>query len=88
MKEAKWNLTKSTRLKRTRGISFEDIIRGRLIAIKEHPKKSHQGMLLFEFKKYIWVVPFVEEKDYIFLKTLYPSRKYTKIYKELCDEKN
>ena len=83
MKEAKWNLTKSARLKRTRGISFEDIIRGRLVAVKEHPKKSHQGMLLFEFKKYIWVVPFVEEKDYIFLKTLYPSRKYTKIYKEV-----
>ena len=83
MKEAKWNLTKSARLKRTRGISFEDIIGGRLVAVKEHPKKSHQGLLLFEYKKYIWVVPFVEENDYLFLKTLYPSRKYTKIYKEV-----
>jgi hypothetical protein len=37
--------------------------------------------MLFEYKKYIWVVPFVEEKDYYFLKTLFPSRKYTKIFK-------
>ena len=82
MKEINWNITKSARLKRTRGAAFEDIIKGRLIAVKEHPKKLHQGMLLFEFKKYIWVVPFVEDKGCIFLKTLYPSRKYTKIYKE------
>jgi len=34
------------------------------------------------YKKYIWIVPFVRDEDgTIFLKTLYPSRKYTKIYK-------
>jgi len=26
------------------------------------------------------LVPYVEENDYIFLKTIYPSRKYTAIY--------
>ncbi|PJC46521.1 MAG: hypothetical protein CO036_02400 [Candidatus Omnitrophica bacterium CG_4_9_14_0_2_um_filter_43_12] len=37
--------------------------------------------MLFKYKGYIWVVPYVEEKDYIFLKTLYPSRKFTKFYR-------
>ena len=38
--------------------------------------------MLFKLKGYIWIVPYVEEKDYIFLKTLYPSRKFTKLYKK------
>ncbi|MDP8248437.1 MAG: hypothetical protein P9M00_09900 [Candidatus Tritonobacter lacicola] len=80
MKEIKWSLLKSERLKRTRGVSFEDIIRGKLIGVKKHPSKKNQYIMLFEYKRYIWVVPYVFEKDYIFLKTLFPSRKYTKEY--------
>ena len=80
MKEIKWSLLKSERLKRTRGVSFEDIIRGKLIGAKKHPSKKNQYIMLFEYKMYIWVVPYVFEKDYIFLKTLFPSRKYTKEY--------
>ncbi|PIR65486.1 MAG: hypothetical protein COU52_04035 [Candidatus Omnitrophica bacterium CG10_big_fil_rev_8_21_14_0_10_43_8] len=38
--------------------------------------------MLFKFKGYIWIVPYVEERDYIFLKTLYASRKFTKLYKK------
>jgi len=82
MKEIRWNLLKSERLKRTRGVSFEEIIKAKLVAIKRHPKKGNQDIMLFEYKSYIWIVPFVEEEVYIFLKTLYPSRKYTHIYKK------
>ena len=82
MKEIRWDLLKSERLKRTRGVSFEEIIQSKLVAIKEHPKKEQQNLMLFQFRGYIWVVPFVEEKDHIFLKTLYPSRKFTKLYKK------
>ena len=81
MKEIKWSLLKNERLKRTRGVSFEEIINSKFLAAKKHPKKEHQNIMLFEYKKYIWVVPYVEEQDHIFLKTLFPSRKYTKIYK-------
>lgn len=81
MKEIKWNLLKSERLKKTRGVSFEDIIKTKLISIKRHHKKENQNVILFEYKHYIWVVPYVEDKTHIFLKTIYPSRKYTKIYK-------
>lgn len=80
MKLIRWNLLKSERLKRIRGISFEEIIRSKLIAVKRHPKREYQDIMLFEYKEYIWIVPFVKSNGEIFLKTLYPSRKYTKIY--------
>ena len=81
MNDLRWNLLKSERLKRTRGASFEDIVQSKLIAVKRHPKKAHQNILLFEYKGYIWLVPYVMSGNEVFLKTLYPSRKYTKLYK-------
>ena len=83
MREIRWNLLKSERLKRTRGVSFEEILQTKLIAVKRHPKKHHQDIMLFEYKNYIWVVPFVQEGDgSFFLKTLYPSRQATRIYRK------
>ena len=82
MKAIRWNLLKSERLKRTRGVSFEEIIAGKLIDVKIHPMRDNQQIMLFEYRSYIWVVPFVEADDHIFLKTMYPSRKFTKIYKK------
>lgn len=81
MKELRWDLLKSERLKKTRGVSFEEIIQSKLIAVKRHPKKEHQSIMLFEYRRYIWVVPYVESGDEIFLKTLYPSRQYTRMHK-------
>ncbi|HLG18584.1 MAG TPA: toxin [Bdellovibrionota bacterium] len=81
MKSLRWSLLKSGRLKKARGASFEEILEAKLIAVKQHPKKAHQNIMLFEYKGYIWVVPYVETTTEIFLKTLYPSRNYTKKYK-------
>ena len=81
MKDIRWNALKSERLKRTRGVSFEDLLQSKLIAVMRHPKRVQQSILLFEHKKYVWVVPYIESGNEIFLKTLYPSRKYTKMYK-------
>ena len=81
VKEIRWNLLKGERLKRTRGVSFEEILRARLMAIRKHPKKENQKVMLFEYRGYIWVVPFVENENEIFLKTLYPSRLYTRTYR-------
>lgn len=78
MKELRWDLKKNEQLKRIRGVSFEDLINSELVEIVEHPTRKNQKIVLFKYKKYIWVVPFVEEKDCYFLKTLFPSRKYTK----------
>jgi hypothetical protein len=82
MKEIKWSHLKSERLKRTRGVSFEEIISAELIAVKRHHARENQNIMLFKYRGYIWIVPYIEEKQRIFLKTLYPSRKYTKIYKK------
>ena len=81
MKELRWNLLKSERLKRTRGVSFEELTRAKLIDVTEHPKNPQQALMLFEYQRYIWVVPFIETDKEIFLKTLYPSRKFTRMYK-------
>ena len=78
----RWNLVKSARLKRTRGVSFEEIVEAKLVGIREHPNRDDQHLLIFDYRGYIWIVPFIMEEESIFLKTLYPSRKYQKLYKK------
>ncbi len=73
---------KNERLKKVRGASFEDITGAKLIDIGEHHRKEGQSIMFFEYKNYIWAVPYVEDESHIFLKTLYPSRKYTRIYRK------
>lgn len=75
--ELRWSLVKSERLKRTRGASFEELVRSKLIAVKRPPTRRHQDLMLFEYKGCLWVVPLVQDAHGLFLKTLYPSRKYT-----------
>ena len=83
MQNIRWNLLKSERLKKTRGVSFEDILHGKLVAVKKNPARKDQNIMLFEYKRYIWIVPFIiEENGDLFLKTLFPSRKYTKMFRE------
>ncbi|MBX7149878.1 toxin [bacterium] len=82
MRELNWDLEKSKKLKKSRGVSFEELIQGHLLAVKKHPTRKQQQILLFEYENYIWVVPCVVTRHEIFLKTLFPSRKYTKLWKE------
>ena len=79
--EFKWNALKNERLKKTRGVSFEEIVLAQFVDIEKHPSNEFQERMFFEWKGYIWVVPFVREGGAIFLKTVYPSRKHTKKYK-------
>jgi len=81
MKEFIWDEEKSRKLKEKRGVSFEEIIDSKFIGIEEHHSRKNQFVMLFEYKNYIWVVPCVITRGYTFLKTLFPSRKYTKKYK-------
>ena len=80
--EIRWNELKNMRLKLTRGVSFEEILKEKWIATVPHPKRTGQRVFLFERQGYIWVAPFVEDENGIFLKTLYPSRDYTRLYKK------
>jgi hypothetical protein len=88
VKDIRWNALKNERLKKTRGVSFDDLLNSRLIGVFNHPARENQKLMLFEYKSYIWVVPFIDETDYYFLKTLFPSRKYTKLVKEQKHAKN
>lgn len=82
MKDIRWSSLKSARLKRTRGVSFEEIIASKLIDIRKHPNNKDQKILVYQYKRYLWAVPYVEDGDMIFLKTIYPSRKLIKLYKK------
>jgi len=78
----RWSPVKSARLKRIRGVSFEEILKGELLDISENSGRNGQHILVFDYCNYIWIAPCVIEKEEIFLKTLYRSRKYKKIYKK------
>jgi len=83
-----WNEEKNILLKQERGVSFERIVvaieEGHLLDILEHPNKDKYKnliILVVEIEDYAFCIPCVTEKDGdFFMKTLYPSRKYTKQY--------
>ncbi|MCX5697359.1 MAG: toxin [Candidatus Omnitrophica bacterium] len=78
--ELKWSTLKNIRLKLTRHISFEEIVKADLVGFVKNHAHSNQRVLIYEYKSYIWAVPFVFDRKGIFLKTIYPSRKYKKLY--------
>lgn len=80
MRKIQWNPVKNLELTENRRVSFEDLLNAKFIGIEEHPKKLHQRYMVFEYKKYVWVVPYVSHGDFYFLKTAFPSRKHTKKY--------
>jgi hypothetical protein len=48
-----------------------------------HPNPEQypgQRILVVEVNQYVYLVPFVEDDDYLFLKTIIPSRKATRDY--------
>lgn len=87
MKTINWNAEKNQELMETRGVSFEDVVfylqQGALLDDLEHsnPEKySNQRIFVLEIDEYVYLVPYVEDRNEIFLKTIIPSRKATKQY--------
>lgn len=87
MKPFRWSPEKSEALQRDRGVSFESVVvaieSGGLLDILTHPnpaKYPRQRILVVAADNYAYLVPFVEEDDYFFLKTVIPSRKATRDY--------
>ena len=83
----KWNHDKNERLKAWRGVGFEQVIlhieRDDLIDVIAHPNQSkyqNQQLLVVKIKDYVYLVPFVEDEEGKFLKTIIPSRKATREY--------
>jgi hypothetical protein len=70
-----------------RGVNFEQmtiaIEDGGILDILQHPnveKYPNQKIFVVEFNDYVYMIPFVEEDDCYFLKTVIPSRKATRDY--------
>lgn len=84
MKYFAWDDAKNAKLRKERGIGFEDVVfhieRGDLLDILEHPNPDrYAGQRIFVVRRgdYVYLVPFVEDKYTVFLKTIIPSRKAT-----------
>ena len=89
MTKYKWNPDKNELLKRSRGISFEQVVlhieQGDLIDIIDHPdqiKYRGQKILFVRIRNYMFAVPFMKDGDDWFFKTIMPSRKATRKYLE------
>lgn len=78
----RWSVLKNIRLKLTRHVTFQEIIKADLLGLGNNPGRSHQRVLIYKHKGYTWAIPFVFEGKGIFLKTIYPSRKYKKLYEK------
>ncbi len=68
-------------------MSFEEIIdaieEGKLLDVAENENKEkhpNQKEFIVEIDSYAYIVPFVEDEEKVFLKTIFPSRKATKKY--------
>ncbi|MEI6819964.1 MAG: toxin [Verrucomicrobiota bacterium] len=90
-----WDPEKNEKIKRERGISFEEIAlllgAGRLWAVTKHwnPERyPRQRIFLIPIDGQIYAVPFVQDEQTFFLKTAFPSRKMTQRYREEQNDEN
>lgn len=87
MRVYNWNMGKNQELILSRKISFEKAIfhieHGGLLDDIVHPNTKvypNQRIFIVRIQDYVYLVPYVENENEIFLKTIIPSRKFTKIY--------
>ena len=87
MKHINWDTMKSLLLKESRGVCFEDVVfhieKGDILADYQHPnqqKYAGQRLMVIGIDNYAYLVPYDENEDEVFLKTIIPSRKATEKY--------
>jgi len=83
-----WDKEKNQKLKRERGISFEAIIEalgeGDVVDDFPHPNRKKypkQRMMVIIVNDYGYLVPYIDDNGTFVLKTIIPSRKATKHYR-------
>jgi len=87
VKPFRWSPEKNEALRTERGLTFEAVVvaieSGGLLDILSHPNKARyprQRIMVVEIDGYTHLVPFVEEEEHFFLKTIIPSRKAMRDY--------
>ena len=95
MKYLDWSDEKNEWLKKERGVSFEQVElameSGDLLDRIKHPNPERypgQKIFMVRIAGYVFAVPFVEDDEKIFLKTIIPDRKATRKYLGGKNEKN
>jgi hypothetical protein len=83
----RWDYEKSELLKNNRRVCFEQAVllmeRGEVLDTIEHPNQERypvQKIAVVIIDAYAYLVPYVEQNEEIFLKTIIPSRKATNMY--------
>ena len=83
----RWDNEKNEQLKKDRGVCFEQVVilmeRGDVLDTVEHPNQDKypgQKIAMVRIDDYVYLVPYVEDHEEIFLKTIIPSRKATNKY--------
>ena len=87
MKPFRWNADKNRSLASERSVSFEQVVvaveNGGLLDILAHPNPErypNQRILVVGRDFLAHLVPFVEDSEVFYLKTIIPSRKATRDY--------
>ena len=90
-KPFRWDADKNELLIQERSVSFEQITvaveNGDLLQVVQYPnitKYPRQKIMVVEIDGYAYLVPFVEDTEYLFRNTIIPSRKATR---EFIDRK-
>lgn len=85
MKPVRFSEEKDKLLRAKRKIGFLEIVEAiennQVLKSINNPNKKKfpkQKIMLINIKNYIYAVPYIEGENEVFLKTIYPSRKYTK----------
>ena len=87
MKPFRWDQDKDQKLKVERNIGFNDVLAsiyaGSVLDDIPHPhldRYPQQRIMIVNIKGYAYLVPYVENSNDIFLKTIVPNRKMTRKY--------
>lgn len=87
MKQIRWDEDKNERLRRDRGVCFEQVVvlmeHNAVLEIVDHPNQEKypgQKVAVVEIEGYAYLVPYEQDGDEIELKTIIPSRKATQKY--------
>ena len=87
MKVFRWDNDKNELLKNSRGVCFEQVVilmeREDILETIEHPNQNKypgQKIATVMIDDYAYLVPYIQESDEIFLKTIIQSRKATNKY--------
>jgi uncharacterized DUF497 family protein len=80
-----WDSDKNRKLLLERKLSLETfaslILEKKYLTILKNPSRKDQKIFIIPYQNYTYVVPFIiDDNQNIVLKTVFPSRKFHKIY--------